>query len=779
MDRNEATTRLHLIDEILFGALQWPVDACRTEDRLDGQVTDYSLGLPATSMILEAKREGIHFELPVGGEAAVLPIQTLVEGNALLRDALKQVTDYCATRGVAIATVCNGHQLISFLGSRNDGTPPLQGRALVFHSLDDMEQHFRTLWDALSHSGITEGRLSAMLLSRAPVPAPAKLSSRLPGYYQVQRRNTLQDDLHILGEVLLEDLTEFPELTDVFLNQAYAPSGALSQNAYVSREILRHRYAAIEQTEVVQPAQERGHIAPDLFRAMSAHSLGNRPIVLLGDVGVGKTTFIKHLVRIDARAELSTAVVVNVDFRSAGFRQTRDAIGAFVESEIFRQFLDDYEIDCQSEAVVRSIYSSEVLRFRNSIYGPLRESSPESYAEREREMLQQYLADSPSHLRRSIQDIVRGRQRAVVIFLDNIDQFGQRFQEDVFLIAESLARDSLATVFISLRPTTFNLSAREGVLSAFTPRVFTVAPPRVDSVLARRFRFARNVLLAEEYGLMPFVSVESSTLRAFMSILEMSFERNDDLRDAIDCVSRGNIRNALQLLTTFIGSGHINTEKMLTIFRETGSYTIAIHEFLRAIIYGDRIFYDPGSSPIWNMFDISTNDSREHFLGGIAASLVQQLPASRGAAYGYILEAEVYERCQSLGFTQSQIASSFGRMLSKNVIEYEELPRQEEARLRRLRITRSGGYTVERLASSFVYADAVVVDTPIIDPDVRGTLRDARSIAERLERARLFRTYLDQCWSALETEMTGFDWPTHSQALGTEMEWITERSGRG
>jgi hypothetical protein len=770
--RNEATTRLQIIDNILIDALQWPRDACRAEERYNGDYTDYSLGLPATSLIVEAKREGAYFELPSGGSAATTPIRILLVDNEDLRLAMVQAMQYCSTRGVGLAAVCNGSQLIAFLGSRNDSTPPMEGRALVFYSLSDMEGHFRLMWNALSPSGVVEGRLASLLRAHPTPPAPRKLSSHLPTYQSQQRRNTLQDNLRIIGEVLLEDLTEIPELSDQFLDIAYAPSGALSQSAYVSREILRHRYAAIEQTEVVRPAQDRGHVAPELLQAMASPGVGNRPIVLLGDVGVGKTTFIKHLVRVDARQELTSAIVVNIDFRAAGFHESRGDIRTFVEDTIFAQLRDLYDIDCHSNAVLRSIYHSDIQRFRNSLYGPLYASDPDKYQEYEREMLESHIADRESHLGLSIREIVRGRLRPVVIFLDNIDQFPQVFQEDVFLIAEAMTRNWSATVFVSLRPATFNLSSREGVLSAFTPRVFTVAPPRVDVVLARRFRFAREVLLAGNYAFLPFVSVDSDTLREFMLILERSFWQSLDLREAVDSISKGNIRNALQLLATFIGSGHTNTEKMLSIFRDTGHYTVATHEFIRAVIYGDRFYYDPESSPVCNLFDMSTVDVHEHFLGSIVAYLVQQLPVSRSTEFGYLGEAEIYEYCQALGFTQAQILFALSRLVRKGVVEYEELPRMEQPRLARVRITRLGGYTIQRLISMFAYVDAVVVDTPIMDDTVRGMIGDAVTLRERVNRARNFRVYLDSCWAGWGTEGTGFDWSGYSMRLNADIEHV-------
>jgi hypothetical protein len=45
--RNEATTRLHLIDEILFECLAWDKRTdCVAEERLDGKYSDYTLLSP-------------------------------------------------------------------------------------------------------------------------------------------------------------------------------------------------------------------------------------------------------------------------------------------------------------------------------------------------------------------------------------------------------------------------------------------------------------------------------------------------------------------------------------------------------------------------------------------------------------------------------------------------------------------------------------------------------------------------------------------------------------
>jgi hypothetical protein len=66
-------------------------------------------------MIVEAKREGIYFSLPVGITSLVNGLATLTnakDGKAF-KGAIGQAASYCVRRGVQLAAVCNGAQLVS------------------------------------------------------------------------------------------------------------------------------------------------------------------------------------------------------------------------------------------------------------------------------------------------------------------------------------------------------------------------------------------------------------------------------------------------------------------------------------------------------------------------------------------------------------------------------------------------------------------------------------------------------------------------------------------
>jgi predicted type IV restriction endonuclease len=138
LTRNEAATRFHLIDHILSDCLGWPPEQIEPERYQNGDYSDYELGLPAKKLVLEAKREGIYFELPLGFNKNKCKIQTLFEDNKDIQAAIKQAVAYCQSRGIPFGAVSNGHQFIAFISNRQDGIPPEEGLAIVFDSLDSI-----------------------------------------------------------------------------------------------------------------------------------------------------------------------------------------------------------------------------------------------------------------------------------------------------------------------------------------------------------------------------------------------------------------------------------------------------------------------------------------------------------------------------------------------------------------------------------------------------------------------------------------------------------------
>ena len=253
-NRNEATTRLKLIDELFFECLGWSKrDDVELEEPHGREYADYTFSSSRRLLIVEAKREGVYFEVPAGKDHLEYSIPSLSRDYANLKAALEQAAGYCQARGVPFGVVSNGHQLVAFVGARSDGVPPLQGKALVFPSLGFMVDNFVELWQALSKPGIEQKRLQARLLGNLVPQLPAKPSATIHGYPGVKDRNPFQADMQILSDLIFADLIGSRDLETRFLEECYSQSGALSQYSVMSSAILQVRYAALFDSEGPRP----------------------------------------------------------------------------------------------------------------------------------------------------------------------------------------------------------------------------------------------------------------------------------------------------------------------------------------------------------------------------------------------------------------------------------------------------------------------------------------------------------------------------------------------
>jgi hypothetical protein len=771
-ERNEATTRLQLIDRLIFECLGWDREDCEAEQAQAGTFADYALGLPSRRLLIEAKREGVTFELPLG-VGRVVSIKTLTEGDAQIRNAVKQAIGYCQQRGIAVGAIANGTQVATFIASRQDGVAPEKGHALVFSSLKDMATDFRSLWDNLSRVGTDSYKLFETLRMSTANPPPERLSRRLIGYPGFKNRNSIQTELRTLGDLFLFDVANQPELSEDFVRECYCESGALSQYAMVTRQILKTRYAATLHNEMqvsTTPATTKEGLSEELRKDVIAGGLGRRPIILLGGVGVGKSMFLKHLIAVEAKKELERAVVLYVDFGREPVLATD--LNQFVRDQIADQLREKYSIDVEEDGLVRGIYHSELARFAKGIYRRLKETAPAEFEREEVKFLKGKLANEEGHLKAVFEHIVKGQGREIVTFLDNIDQRPFEFQERVFLIAQALAESWPGSVFVCLRPDSFYKSRSVGSLTAYQPRTFTIAPPRVDQVIAKRLAFAKKQL-SETGRLSSFpkdLTISSPTLSTYLDVVAWSVRKNDELGEFVDNLSGGNIRTALGFLGSFIGSGHVDTRKILNVAERGERYVIPLHEFMRAVIYGDHEYFDPASSPAPNLLDISSPDGREHFLLPIILEFIERA-GETGAHDSYVPVSGAFAYAQGFGFQPTQVRYALDRAERRQLLDFT--PSFDlNSGAGRCRITTIGAYSYKRLIAKFTYIDAITVDTPIVDSSTREHIQDVSTLTERLARVDAFRNYLDGQWTPLAGRGTGFDWALMSASLGEDVKRV-------
>lgn len=775
---NEAQTRLTCIDEILFGCLGWTKEDCQVEQRLGDEIADYILKISFPCVVVEAKRTGNAFQLPAGMLRRLVRVEYFAKNALPIYEAIKQAVSYAQSRGISLAVVTNGVQFVACLATRDDGVPPLEGNAIVFKSADDIKGSFLDFWNFFARPAVEQRRFKQLLVGKEKRPIPSKLSRHLQGYPGVQRRNSLQIDLQIVAEIVLEDLAKAEELNKEFLKICYCESGALSQYALVSKRILETRYNALfeasDDPAVTPVSSDEAEIN------VLAESLSKRPILLIGSVGAGKSSFINYFTEIVSPRLKDRSIIIKINLGNTATLAL--SLRELVLSEIDRQLLEDHKFDCTEAGVMKGIYRREVLRFERTLEGQQAKGDPEVYAAKLTAYLNAAALNKEDHLRRALDFLSKSHRKQIIIIIDNADQRNDVTQQEAFLIAQELSETWGLVVFVALRPETFHRSIRSGSLSGYHPKAFSIAPPRIDRVMDRRIEF--GLMLAR--GEIPIDSlpakmrVNFSSLGDFLHILKASFNANPDLVEALENLAGGNVRIALDMVRQFLGSGHVNSEKILEHFRRDGFYVIPKHEFIRAIMFGDSVFFDPTSSIFVNIFDIRNPNPRDHFVVPIILGLLCSKDRAEVIGDSWVYAAEIYAEIQGFGVEVDEFLGALNWSKERKLIDTDtdNVVTEDALQVFRCRINTRGAFHHKKVAGAFYYLDAVIVDTPILDPQILRHIGAGWSISERITKVAYFLRYLSSCWAHLRGAERLFDWPAFERAAYAEMDLISRKIPR-
>jgi predicted type IV restriction endonuclease len=294
---NEAQNRFQFVDRLLMECLGWSHPFIEVEPKDDaGGKADYLLGKPVKAA-LEVKREAVAFDLlPAAKSVTVRKLRPLVSACKVLESSVLQVLSYCTLHGAQIAVVCNGPQLIIFQ-SHIPALSPLDGECYAFNGFPAYDQNFPLLWKLLSPEGVSENRAYQQLSHLRNPRIPAKAYTAIAEPMGHRYRNEFQENLRTLAELLLDEVEENQEFKDEFYRECYVPLETNNRHMLLSKGIISSRYKRVGDTgsapAVFNTSVEDGRVKVD--KKIAEKTIGSRPIVVIGDVGVGKTSFFENL----------------------------------------------------------------------------------------------------------------------------------------------------------------------------------------------------------------------------------------------------------------------------------------------------------------------------------------------------------------------------------------------------------------------------------------------------------------------------------------------------
>lgn len=768
---NEAENRFQFVDRLLTECLGWERPNIRVEVRDEnGQRSDYLLGQPARA-VLEAKREAKLFaSIPRAKPTAVRKMASLVAASKNFAEATAQVIPYCSMQGAQIAVVCNGPQLAIFQ-AMTPGFRPLEGECYFFDGFDHYVEFFPLLWTILSPEGIAENRAYKDLGAHRTPRIPAKASLSIPEPNRVLYRNSFQENMQSLSSLLLETIEENPDLKDDFYRECYVPLAANNRHLLLSKNIISNRYrraaggsSSPQELGDITRATADGKLS--LADASMTGTTTSKPVVVIGDVGVGKSSFFENLyLKLDA-SEKAKTYFLRVDLgRKANLSKS---VKDYFLGSIPRTLRDEYGVDIDSADFARAIYHKEIDAFDKSVEGQLKDVDEIAYKKARISFINDLVKEQDNHLHTALAHLAHGRGKQIIIVMDNADQRSYAIQQDAFLIAQEIAATRSALVFIALRPSTFHESKNTGALSGYQNRTLTISPPPADEVVQKRLAFA--VRVAEGHiqpAALEHVRLHLGNVVAFLNATLRSIRENSDIRTFLGNITGGNTRGVIELITSFLGSPNVDSEKIVRIEGETGRYRVPLHEFTKHALLGEYAYYNAHSSLVaYNVFDISQADPKEHFLSSMIVAFVSSNIGERDHD-GFILGEDILSEMRTHGFVDDQTRAALRRLAQARLLEtphsqYREIPVPDDQQPETFfyRATSIGIYHVRYWSGAFPFLDAMSTDTPVFDEQTRDLIAsDAASllIANRYRKATQFRTYLEAEWLSSALNASYYD----------------------
>jgi len=500
---------------------------------------------------------------------------------------------------------------------------------------------------------------------------------------------------------------------------------------------------------------------------------GSRPVVVIGDVGVGKSSFFENLFDSLDTTEKANTYFIHINLGIKANLSTD--IKSYILSEIPAVLKEKYAIDIDAATFANAIYHKDLKEFERSVRGGLKDIDHQAFLLEQIEFLSKKVATRDRHLQAALGHLARGRGKQIILILDNADQRSFAVQQETFLIAQELAASRNLLVFVALRPSTFYLSKTTGALSAYQNKILTIAPPPADEVIQKRLIFASRVAEGKVApAALSDIRLNLGSVVHFLNATLRSIRNSEPIRQFLSNITGGNTRGVIELITGFFGSPNVDSQKIVKIEEESGDYKIPLHEFTKHALLGEYAYFNSQSSLVaCNIFDVSAADPREHFL---ASLLVAFLSSNTGVLDqdGFLNGRDLMKEMARHAFVEEQIRSALRRLSKTRLIEtphahYREVQvdDHEPPEQFHFRATSVGVYHIRFWAGSFAFLDAVSTDTPIFDEDCRNkvsVLASSFAIRDRYDKASSFRKYLETQWHLSNFAGNYYDFVSLSQS---------------
>lgn len=730
---NEASTRFRILDRFLIEVLQWHSDNIETEAAVTDGFVDYTLNAAdgRAVCIIEAKRVG---KLQTG-TATNKTSSLLIRGSVLktLIAPIKQALGYASLKGVPIACVTDGSAWLFFQANRRDGKSVIDGHGIYFPSLTAVIADFPKFHDLLSGEGL-QSRLGLVQLNRAEGLSAAGEESQAfvspPDQATLHERNALSQDASLLFSQFFSTITSDGDgemLTRCFVETPESKKADLELQK-IAQKLLN----GVQSLDTASSAA----LQDEIERAVNAMS--SETVLIIGNKGSGKTTFLTRFFSDVLSAELQkSCVVLRVGLELYGEED-------FEKLPIWaiRELRDQAEIAvCGGKRAsfddLRGVFWAEYNRQKNGTLQPLYESDRSAFLIRFGEYLERLREEEPEkYLRAFLERAVHGQKQLPCIIFDNADQFSAKIQDSIFQLAHSLGATTPVLNVVPITDRTVWRLSKAGALQSYNAKSFYLPVPEAKQILQKRIDYVKNKLnntpdMAKSYFSARGFRVTIENIDRFAQAVERIFIDNDFVSGLIGKLANFDIRRMLMIAERIFLSPEIRIDEVIKGsfgYRPGVSETLRIH---RAIVKGEYDRYSPNENPyIYNIF---WTDPVSPASPLVAFYLLWTLRARMNASRADSIDSrhwtvgELSRFLEACGCAQEQTEVVLQRLRDRVLVETLDPNILTLTSGDRVAITDSGIAHIELALGSAVYLEQMAMATGINNNRIYQRIRDLRT----------------------------------------------------
>lgn len=716
---SESDTRSKIIDPIFTKCLNWEETDFSREEHSDTGFVDYVFKIGKKNVfVIEAKREGVSFKLPITfGFKRRFKVGGILATSPEIREAMRQARRYCTEKGARFGIISNGDQFVIFEAIKF-GEDWDRGNVMVFYNPDDVQRNFMDFWNLISKDAVERGSLIEHLSKEVeelqfirPVDNIHFKNERYP-------RNELSRYMRPIISFAFGDITDEIDVS----KECYVLETEFRD---LDRTLKNELSTSIEKDlnlkQIVQGPETAGIFLADFYKY--AEMLGQaapEPLILLllGRIGSGKTTFIHRFFNVVLDEEERKKMKwFYVNFKDAP--PGEQDIRSYIFKSIIQEFISKY----------RDLFERILKTLKMEKASPTLEDISKLF------LVLKYEEFIPS------------------LIIDNVDQHkveSPTFHERVFLEANNLTKELRTITIITLREESFYTSDIYGVFDAYNIETYRIDPPDFRRMLLARLNYVLECIHAMKELPKPPLVIQSRSqeIKEFLEIIKDTIFRRPK-RSATKFISKtsgGNMRRALDLFSRFLVSGNTKVKEILDVCRREGSYTIAEHQFVKSIVLDNLRYYSEEQSYLMNVFNFDTELASSHFLKLKILKYAEER-ASTDSLYGrgYVSINKLLKEASEIGISPEAIEDALLKMAKYRLILLNTRSRSSLENASHFVLTDCGDYYLNVLIRRFSYIDLILADTPITDVDLVNQIRNMlpeRRIHIRFDRVSRFLDYL-------------------------------------